>query len=127
MKMRLGLSEVLPLEAGQTRETTKTVRVEALHRELPGRLDMRGATADEALGRLEEVLDRMALGGGGRLVVVHGHGTGRLKSVVRDYLSRSGYSVEYKPGEREEGGDGVTIVSLSDRPSPEPPRTRVRP
>ncbi|MER3423229.1 MAG: hypothetical protein C4293_08350, partial [Nitrospiraceae bacterium] len=57
-------------------------------------------------------LDRAALAGSPSLRIIHGHGTGRLKTVLRDYLKASPYVSAFRAGERAEGGDGVTIVEL---------------
>ena len=75
-------------------------------------LDVRGKTADEALEQTVAALDRAALNGVPFLRIIHGHGTGRLKLVLRDYLKSSPYVNVFRSGERAEGGDGVTIVEL---------------
>jgi DNA mismatch repair protein MutS2 len=75
-------------------------------------LDLRGQRADEALGELEAFLDRTALEGADVVFVIHGHGTGALRKVVREYLATSPYVERYRPGGRGEGGDGVSVVSL---------------
>ncbi|OGW67366.1 MAG: hypothetical protein A3A88_03750, partial [Nitrospirae bacterium RIFCSPLOWO2_01_FULL_62_17] len=75
-------------------------------------LDLRGRMADEALDATVAALDRAALTGAPLLRIIHGHGTGRLKAVVRDYLKGSPYVAAFRAGERAEGGDGVTVVQL---------------
>ena len=75
-------------------------------------LDLRGAAADEAIDRTLAALDRAALAGSPSLRIIHGHGTGRLKTTLRAYLKDSPYVSSLRPGERAEGGDGVTIVTL---------------
>jgi len=45
-------------------------------------------------------------------MVIHGHGTGAIKAVVRDFFSHSQYPNRYRSGENFEGGDGVTVVDL---------------
>ncbi len=57
-------------------------------------------------------LDRATLEGIASLRIIHGHGTGRLKAVLRDYLKNSPYVATFGAGQREEGGDGVTIAEL---------------
>jgi len=75
-------------------------------------LDLRGQRADEALVELEAFLDRTALEGADAVFVIHGHGTGALRKVVREYLATSPYVERYRAGGTGEGGDGVSVVSL---------------
>jgi DNA mismatch repair protein MutS2 len=75
-------------------------------------VDVRGQAADEALDQAVAALDRATLSGAPYLRIIHGHGTGRLKSVLRDYLKDSRYVAEFRSGDRAEGGDGVTVVKL---------------
>jgi DNA mismatch repair protein MutS2 len=75
-------------------------------------LDLRGKAADEAIDLTLAALDRAALAGSPNLHIIHGHGTGRLKTILRAYLKDSPYVSSFRPGERAEGGDGVTIVQL---------------
>lgn len=80
--------------------------------ETPSVLDVRGKTADEALDALLACLDQAVLAEVPLVRIIHGHGTGRLKQVLRDYLNGSPYVSAYRPGEQKEGGDGVTMVNL---------------
>jgi DNA mismatch repair protein MutS2 len=76
-------------------------------------LDVRGQRADDALRMLEQFLDRATREGDAGAVVLHGHGTGALKASLRDYLKHSPYVKMHRPGDSTEGGDGVTVVTLS--------------
>ncbi len=76
------------------------------------KLDVRGERAEDALRRLEQFLDRVAREGDPEVLVVHGHGTGALKTSVREYLTASPYASSFRPGDSHEGGDGVTVISL---------------
>jgi len=75
-------------------------------------LDVRGQTAEEAQEAVVACLDRAALAGAQTVRIIHGHGTGRLKQALRDYLKTSPYVASFRPGERAEGGDGVTVVNV---------------
>ncbi len=83
-------------------------------------LDVRGRAADEAVDMTVAALDRAALMGNAMMRIIHGYGTGRLKTALRDYLARSPYVSHFRPGERSEGGDGVTIA-ICGRPTPTSP------
>lgn len=75
-------------------------------------VDVRGQAADEAIDHVVAALDRATLSGTPFLRIIHGHGTGRLKSVLREYLKDSPYVEEFRPGDRAEGGDGVTVARI---------------
>lgn len=75
-------------------------------------VDVRGQAADEALDYVVAALDRATFDGAPYLRIIHGHGTGRLKTVLREYLKESPYVAEFRPGDRAEGGDGVTVAKL---------------
>ena len=75
-------------------------------------VDVRGQAADDALDHVVAALDRAALAGERFVRIIHGHGTGRLKSSLREYLKDSPYVEEFRPGDRSEGGDGVTMAKL---------------
>ena len=76
-------------------------------------IDLRGQTAEEALEHLTTQLDQALLRNAKSVRIIHGHGTGKLKAVIRQFLARSAYVVAFRPGSREEGGDGVTMAELT--------------
>jgi DNA mismatch repair protein MutS2 len=76
------------------------------------RLDARGLRVDELLREVDRFLDRLAAEDAPDATVLHGHGTGALKQALRDHLSASPYVASFRPGERHEGGDAVTVVRL---------------
>ena len=75
-------------------------------------VDVRGQAADDALDHVVAMLDRAVLDGAPFLRIIHGHGTGRLKAALREYLKDSPYVAQFRPGDRSEGGDGVTVVKV---------------
>ncbi|HEX9191023.1 MAG TPA: Smr/MutS family protein, partial [Candidatus Deferrimicrobiaceae bacterium] len=76
-------------------------------------LDMRGMYVDDALPEIDAFLDRLSLAQAPHAFLIHGHGTGALKSAVRRHVAKSPYVKRSLPAPREQGGDGVTIVVLT--------------
>lgn len=76
-------------------------------------LDLRGFRCEEALDEIEAYLDKASLVNLSPVYIIHGHGTGALKQVIRDYLMHSPYVAKFRPGENAEGGDGVSVVDLN--------------
>ena len=75
-------------------------------------LDLRGFRCEEALDEVEIFLDTASIVNLSPVYIIHGHGTGALKQVVREYLKTSPYVAKFRPGEDAEGGDGVSVVEL---------------
>jgi len=71
------------------------------------------STTRSALDRLLYALDRAASAGRGKLVVIHGLGTGALRQAVRAHLAESPYVTRFAPAPPDEGGDGATIAVLN--------------
>ena len=76
-------------------------------------LDLRGERVEDALDKLEAYLDKASLANLSPVYIIHGHGTGALKSAVRDFISTSPYVAKYRPGEDTEGGDGVSVIDIN--------------
>ncbi|MGI6602976.1 MAG: endonuclease MutS2 [Saccharofermentanales bacterium] len=73
---------------------------------------LRGKLVEEALFELDHFLDDAVLAGLGVIRIVHGKGTGALRSAVGDFLSRDRRVASFRLGGQGEGGDGVTIAEL---------------
>ena len=97
----------LPLGALK-KDTTFSVR----RLDVSNELDLRGERVEEALDNLEVYLDKASLANLSPVYIIHGHGTGALKSAVRDFLSTSPYVAKFRVGEDTEGGDGVSVVEI---------------
>ncbi len=75
-------------------------------------LDLRGQTVDEALGNLGLFIDKCVLNGMSEVRIIHGKGTGALRSAVTDELKNHPNILEYRLGKYGEGENGVTIAKL---------------
>ncbi|RDB35916.1 MAG: hypothetical protein DCC88_07660 [Spirobacillus cienkowskii] len=77
-------------------------------------IDLRGKTVDDALDKLDLELDKMNRMLVQNVVVIHGHGLGKVKEAVRKYLETTSYKLRFRNGRHGEGGDGVTIIEFDN-------------
>ncbi|MCM1219165.1 MAG: endonuclease MutS2 [Lachnospiraceae bacterium] len=75
-------------------------------------INLLGKTVDEALPLLDKYLDDAYLAHLPSVRIVHGKGTGALRSAVQNHLKRMKNVKEYRLGEYGEGDAGVTIVTF---------------
>lgn len=75
-------------------------------------LDLRGMNVEEGLLELDRFIDHALRMGISEFTVIHGKGTGVLRSAVREYLKKSKFVKSHRLGTFGEGEDGVSIVTL---------------
>ena len=78
-------------------------------------LDLRGMTVDDMLIELDHYLDQAYLAGLPFVRIIHGKGTGALRQAVREELRGHPLVGEFRAGENNEGGEGVTVAKLVQR------------
>jgi DNA mismatch repair protein MutS2 len=76
-------------------------------------LDVRGLRLDDALDQAERFFDVCLMKHVSPVILIHGHGTGRLKAGLRERLRTSRYVAALRPGDASEGRDGVTVLALN--------------
>ena len=75
-------------------------------------IDVRGMRVDEALQAVIYFLDDAQMFNVSRVRILHGTGTGALKSAIRDYLYQSSIVKSFKDEHVQFGGAGITVVDL---------------
>lgn len=75
-------------------------------------INLLGMTTDEALAQLDKYLDDAYLAHLPSVRIVHGKGTGALRSAVQKHLRRVRYVESFRLGEFGEGDAGVTIATF---------------
>lgn len=75
-------------------------------------LDLRGQTVDEALMNLSLFIDKCVLNNISEIRIIHGKGTGALRTAVTQELRNHSNIEEFRLGVYGEGENGVTIAKL---------------
>ena len=75
-------------------------------------IDIRGERVEAALPRIDKHISDSVAGGLHEVIILHGKGTGVLRSAIREFLDGHYLVKNYREGDLVEGGSGVTIVEL---------------
>ena len=81
-------------------------------RRVPIELDLRGKRAHEVEPLLDTYLNDASLTNLREVRIIHGYGTGTVRNLVRSFLATHPLVKSFRPGKEDEGGDGVSIVTL---------------
>ena len=82
---------------------------------VPIEIDFRGYRAHEIEAELDPYLEQAYRSGAPFVRIIHGKGTGALRQVVRDLLSRHAAVARFETAGPTEGGDGATVAFLQER------------
>jgi DNA mismatch repair protein MutS2 len=91
--------------------------VEPLPREKPLRTpentcDLRGCRVEAGLQEVDQFIDRLFRSNEFAAFILHGHGTGAMKTAVRQHLADSPHVDHFEPATRDDGGDALTVFWL---------------
>jgi DNA mismatch repair protein MutS2 len=75
-------------------------------------LDVRGMRGDEAIQAVTYFIDDALVARASRVKILHGTGTGALKTVIRQYLNTMPPVADFYDEDIRFGGAGITIVEL---------------
>lgn len=75
-------------------------------------VDVRGMRTEEALNKIELVLDRAVMIGYPSLKIIHGKGDGILRKFIRDYLRKYNHVSRFEDEHADRGGDGITYAYI---------------
>ncbi|WP_181956601.1 endonuclease MutS2 [Paenibacillus piri] len=76
-------------------------------------LDLRGANLEEAMIEVDRFLDESYLANFGSVYIIHGKGTGVLRTGIQEFLRKHKHVKAYRIGNYNEGGTGVTVAELN--------------
>ncbi len=111
IKMKAEVSEI---EVVEKKKKEKQVNITGISRNIDVKpeLDVRGKNVEEAMIEIDRYLDEVFLQGYGQVSIIHGKGTGALRSGLQDFLRKHSHVKKTRAGQFGEGGIGVTIVEL---------------
>ena len=112
MTLRLDSVEKRIPSTGAVKTGDALIKKEMRKSRVSHEIDLRGKRAEEVEPLLEGYLNEASLYGLSRVRIIHGIGTGTVRQIVREMLASHPLVTSFQPGERGEGGDGVTIVSM---------------
>ena len=123
LKLRAPLSDLYAPTAAQNQKRLQKekirnqgsgskTRVDIAGRAVRREVDVRGLALSEAIPEIDKFLDDAVLSSLGEVSVIHGNGTGVLRSGIADHLKRHPAVKRFRLGVYGEGETGVTIVTL---------------
>ncbi len=114
MHLEVNLRDLQHANAPLEVNATKSVRTDTAQSmgEFVPKLDIRGMRLDEAVQTVETFVDKALVSGHGELRIIHGKGTGALRTAVRRKLREYRSVMNINHPKPEAGGDGVTLVEL---------------
>ncbi|MCL2168972.1 MAG: endonuclease MutS2 [Defluviitaleaceae bacterium] len=114
MEMKLKVEDLSFDERKQEKQkaqVSSTVKAsKSLH--VSREISLRGMLVEEALEELSKYLDDAYLANLGKVEIIHGKGTGALRTAVQKYLKKHTHVKSYRLGEFGEGDSGITVVEL---------------
>jgi len=96
----------LPVKKGTVQTSQDEDRVSS-------KINLVGLRVDEALSRLEYFLNHASLAELREVTIIHGIGKGLLMKAVREHLNSHPLVKNFRSGTQEEGGNGVTVLTLA--------------
>jgi len=114
MKISTHISKLRPAKkkAAAKMKGAGSARKSTIGAQVSTSLDLRGKTSDEALQETENFIDRAIVMKIPSFTIIHGKGTGALRTAIHKYLKTAKTIRFFRLGTFGEGDNGVTIVEL---------------
>ena len=112
MKLKVHLSQLRIVEPPKEKSSRVLSKTHAASRTVPMEVDVRGLALDEAIAAVDMYLDEAMMAGLREVSIIHGKGTGVLRSGLQRHLKRHMQVKTFRDGVYGEGEQGVTMVTL---------------
>jgi DNA mismatch repair protein MutS2 len=116
MKMKVHVTDIEPVRASaqkqkQVQANTATIK-RPVDEQVRRELDLRGSSLEDSLLEVDRLLDEAVLSNLHQVYIIHGKGTGVLRSGIQEFLRKHKYVKSFRLGSPGEGGAGVTVVEF---------------
>ena len=116
MKTKIHGSKLILLEQGPPKKISKKTKYAGLYqakaKSVSPSITVQGENLEDALFIVGKYIDDAFIAGLKKVTIIHGRGEGILKRGIREQLKSMGQVKTFSSGSFEEGGDGVTVVTL---------------
>ena len=118
MKITVPMEDLCMLKASETQGKKRRPQNSPTRSKLPHadtvaqELDLRGKNVEEACLEIDQYIDHVIRAGLHEVSIIHGKGTGALRTGVREYLRRHPRVKSFRAGLYGEGEDGVTVITV---------------
>lgn len=119
LKVNSRLSDIIPIEENKVRKKPSKVGGGVSYigkgKACPMSINVQGENLDSAMMDVDKYLDDAYMAGLKKVTVIHGRGEGILRQGLQEMFKNHKHVVSFQRGSYNEGGDGVTIVSLKEK------------
>ena len=112
MKLNVKVSQLEPMHRPQVQKSIRKAHVDKAFTRFPLELNIIGMRVEEGLQALDHYLDQAVVHHATQVRIIHGMGTGKLRSAVWADLKKHGQVKSYTSAGPSDGGLGATIVVL---------------
>ena len=117
IKVNVNIDDLMLINEGKDRKTPAVTKTKVNLRSsksmtVSASINVQGENLQDALMDVEKYIDDVYIAGLEKVTIIHGRGEGILKKGIRDMLKRNKLVSSAVPGVYNEGGEGVTIVTM---------------
>ena len=113
LKMKTSIDDLEPAESTQKiKVPQERKKIDIKASSMSSTVDLRGLTVEDAYIETDRFIDNALLAGLKEVTLLHGKGTGALRSALHEYLKKHPHCEKFRLGQYGEGDAGVTIVTL---------------
>ena len=112
MKLNVKVSQLEPMHRPRVQKSVRKAHVDKVFTRFPLELNLIGMRVEEGLQALDHYLDQAVVHHASQVRIIHGMGTGKLRSAVWSDLKKHRQVKSYTSASPSDGGLGATIVIL---------------